>query len=253
MPRLGLALSGGGARGIAHLGILQALDEMEIEISEISGTSAGAIVGAFYASGVAPKQVLEIVRSTRLIKFMRPAISRTGLLNLKRLQDLFMRHLPTDSFQGLTKKLTINATDISKGETRYFDQGELIPAILASCCMPVIFDPMVIDGTAYMDGGVLNNLPVEPLQHSCEVVVGSHCNPVDREFAIKNAKALFERTFLMAIRNNTLQRQERCQVFIEPPKLAKYVGSDFNKAQELFDIGYEYVLQHKIQLGLVSA
>lgn len=248
MTKIGLALSGGGARGIAHLGVMQALDELGVQIDAISGTSAGAIMGAFYAADVAPKEVVEFIKSIKWLKFVRPAISKTGLLSVHKLKALFVRHLPVNSFQETTKSLTINATDISKGEIRYFNQGELIPAILASCCMPVIFDPMVIDGTAYMDGGVLNNLPVEPLKESCEVVIGSHCNPVDREFAITNAKTLLERTFLMAIRNNTLQRQELCDVFIEPPALGKYVGSDFNKADELFKIGYDYTLSRSKEL-----
>ena len=242
MTKIGLALSGGGARGIAHLGVMQALDEMGVEIDAISGTSSGAIMGAFYAADVAPKETLDIIKSIRWLKFVRPAISKTGLLNVQKLKTLFVRHLPVSSFQETSKRLTINATDISKGETRYFDQGEMIPAILASCCMPVIFDPVMIDGIAYMDGGVLNNLAIEPLQGSCEVIIGSHCNPVDREFTIKNAKTLLERTFLLAIRNNTLQRQELCDIFIEPPALGKYVGSDFNKADELFKIGYDYTI-----------
>lgn len=242
MAKIGLALSGGGARGIAHLGVIAALDEIGVQIDAVSGTSAGAIMGAFCATNVPPKEVLEIIKSIKWLKFVRPAISKTGLLNVQKLESLFVRNLPVRSFQETSKKLTVNATDISKGETRYFDHGELIPAILASCCMPVIFDPMVIDGVAYMDGGVLNNLPIEPLQGSCELIIGAHCNPVDQEFTIKNAKTLLERTFLMAIRNNTLQRQELCNVFVEPPKLGKYVGSDFNKADELFKIGYDYTI-----------
>ncbi|GJM28346.1 MAG: hypothetical protein DHS20C17_09810 [Cyclobacteriaceae bacterium] len=242
MAKVGIALSGGGARGIAHLGVLQALDDLGVEIAEISGTSSGAIMGAFYAAGTPPEKVLELIKATNLLRFMRPAISRTGLLKVERLQSLFIRHLPVDSFQGLTKKLIINATDIVKGEIRYFDQGELVPAILASCCMPVIFDPIVINGVSYMDGGILNNLPIEPLQPGCEIIIGSHCNPVDREFKLKHAKALLERTLLMAIRNNTLQRQQQCQIYFEPPALSKYIGSDFNKADELYKIGYQYVI-----------
>ena len=244
MALVGLALSGGGARGIAHLGVIQALTDLGIEIEALSGTSSGAITGAFFASGVAPPEVLKIIKKTKLIKFVRPAISKTGLLKVQKLQDLFARHLPAHSFQELGKKLTITATDIHQGQTKYFNQGELIPAILASCCMPVIFDPMVIDGVAYMDGGILNNLPVEPLMTDCEIIIGSHCNPVDREFKLKNAKALLERTLLMAIRNNTLQRQQQCHYFIEPPALGKYIGSDFDKAQEMFDIGYKYTIQN---------
>lgn len=248
MAGIGLVLSGGGARGIAHLGVLQAFDDLGIEINALSGTSSGAMVGAFYASGVAPRKVLEIIKKTKLLLFVRPAISKTGLLKVQKLQDLFSKHLPFNSFQELPKKLTINATDVKKGESKYFDKGDLIPAILASSCMPVIFDPMVIDGVSYIDGGILNNLPVEPLLPTCDIVVGSHCNPVDREFRVKNAKALLERTFLLAIRNNTLHRQQQCHLFIEPPALGKYIGSDFDKASEIYQIGYSYVMSRRKEL-----
>ena len=248
MGKIGLAMSGGGARGVAHLGVLQALDEFGVEISALSGTSFGAIAGAFYASGIEPIEVLKILKKTKLLWFVRPAISKKGLFKVEKLQDLFSKYLPFSSFQDLPKKLTVNATDVNKGETKYFDQGALIPAILASSCMPVIFDPMVIDGTSYIDGGVLNNLPVEPLLDSCDKVLGSHCNPVDREFIVKNAKALLERTLLMAIRNNTLQREQQCDFYIEPPGLSKYIGSDFEKASEIYQIGYEYVIGKREEL-----
>ncbi len=248
MTKIGITLSGGAARGIAHLGVLKAFDDLGIEISAVSGTSSGAIVGSFYASGVPPDEVLKILKKVKLFKFVQPAISKTGLLKVDKLKKLFARHLPVDSFQALTKRLTINATDIVKGETRYFDQGPLIPPILASCCMPVIFDPVVIDGVSYIDGGILNNLPVEPLLSECDIIVGSHCNPVGQDFKIKNAKALLERTLLMAIRNNTLQRQQQCHYFIEPPALTEFIGSDFDKTEQMFEIGYHYVQQRSEDL-----
>ena len=253
MKRAGLALSGGGARGIAHLGMLEAFDELGIKFDEISGTSFGAVAGAFYASGIKPAEVLKLVIKTKLIRFIRPAISKTGLLKVEKLNDLFSKHLPVNDFKELGKKLTVNATDIKKGEIKYFDQGPLIPAILASCCMPVIFDPMMIEGTAYIDGGILNNLPVEPLQPGCEVIVGSHCNPVEPNFKVKNAKALLERTLLMAIRNNTLQRREYCHLFIEPAALGGYIGSDFDKARQIYDIGYGHVMEGRNEIEAILA
>ncbi len=245
MHKIGVALSGGGARGIAHLGVLQALDDMGVQAQAVAGTSSGAIVGAFYAGGMPPKEVLELVKKVKLFKFMRPALSRTGLLKIERLRKLFEKHLPQTSFQGLTKKLTVVATDIVKGQSTYFSDGDMIEAILASCCMPVIFDPITINGVCYIDGGILNNLPVEPLQPACNFIIGSHCNPVDADFNIKHAKALLERTLLMAIRNNTLSRKEHCQYFLEPAALEKYIGSDFGKAEEIYKIGYDHTWAEK--------
>ena len=99
MKRIGLALSGGGARGIAHLGALEAFDELGVDFDEISGTSFGAIAGAFYASGIKPSEVLQLVTKTKLILFVRPAISKTGLLKVEKLNGLFSKHLPMDQFE----------------------------------------------------------------------------------------------------------------------------------------------------------
>lgn len=240
MSKIGVALSGGGARGIAHLGVLQALDDMGLKIHALSGTSSGAIVGAFYAGGMPPKEVLELIIKTSLYKFLRPAISRTGLLKIQQLRRLFYKNLPQTSFHGLQRKLTVVATDVVKGQSAYFSDGDLIDCILASCCMPVIFDPIEIEGVTYIDGGILNNLPIEPLLNTCNVIVGSHCNPVDANFKVKNAKALLERTLLMAIRNNTLIRRDQCHIYLEPAPLEKYIGSDFGKAREIYQIGYDH-------------
>lgn len=251
MQKVGVALSGGGARGIAHLGVLQALDDMGVEIEALSGTSSGAIVGALYAGGMAPKEALQLFKKAKLYKFMRPAISRTGLLKIQRLRGLFRQHLPQDSFQGLQKKLTVVATDIVQGQSKYFSEGDLIDSILASCCMPVIFEPIKIDGISYIDGGILNNLPIEPLQSSCDIIIGSHCNPVDGNFKVKHAKALLERTLLMAIRNNTLNRQSQCQFYLEPTSLEKYIGSDFDKADEIYQIGYDHTWSQRESIKLL--
>lgn len=240
MTNIGIALSGGGARGIAHLGVLQALDDMGVELGALSGTSSGAIVGAFYAGGMPPKELMELLAKTKLYKFMRPALRRTGLLKIDKLRTLFEQHLPQTRFEALDKRLTVVATDVVKGQSKYFQEGDIIDGVLASCCMPVIFDPISIDGVQYIDGGILNNLPIEPLQEQCSLVFGSHCNPVDESFEVRNAKALLERTLLMAIRNNTLTRKQQCQIYLEPSELEKYIGSDFGKAAEIYKIGYDH-------------
>ncbi len=245
---IGIALSGGGARGIAHLGVLQALDELGVKLQALSGTSLGAMVGAFYADGVSPREVLELFKKTSFYRLIWPAMSRTGLLNIQQLQNILETHLAHHQFEDLAMDFTAVATDVSQGRSVYFNQGPLIPAILASCCMPVIFKPLKLDGVSYIDGGILNNLPVEPLEPSCDIIIGSHCNPVEPNFKVKHAKALLERTFLLAIRNNTFSRMEKCHLFLEPQRLGKFIGSDFDKAQEIFDIAYQYTLSKRVEI-----
>lgn len=242
--QIGLALSGGGARGIAHIGIIKALLEKGVNIAAISGTSAGAVVGAMYSYGYQPEEVLKIIVKTSFIKRMRPALARTGLLKIENLKDVFLKYLPENDFSALKIPLTVAATELKKGQTSFFSEGELITPILASCCVPVLFNPVKYRGGTYVDGGILNNLPVEPLRDKVDFIIGCHTNPIDDDFDVKNVKVLIERSLLMAINGNTQKRKEMCNLLIEPPGLKKYAGSELSKARELFEVGYQYVREN---------
>ncbi len=240
MKKTGIALSGGGARGIAHVGILKAMDEAGIKISMMSGTSSGAIVGLLYCSGYAPDSIMEIIKETNLIKYMRPAVSLAGLLKMENIMPVFREYLRNDSFEALNIPLVVAATNIRTATTTYFQNGPLIKSVLASCAVPVIFEPVKMNSESYIDGGVLNNLPVEPLIGLCDVIIASNCNPVSQNFIPTNMKALVERTLLMAIGVNTYLQKDKCSLFLEPERLQNTAVSDFSKAKDFFMIGYEY-------------
>src|SRR5579871_1099625 len=118
--KVGIALSGGGARGVAHIGVLKALEEMNVEISVISGTSAGSIVGSLYSYGYRPDEILSIVQNVSLFKSMRPSWTSTGLLSLEGLGHELIKHMPENNFSALKLPLTIAATDIKRGEIVHF-------------------------------------------------------------------------------------------------------------------------------------
>jgi NTE family protein len=237
--KVGLALSGGGARGISHIGVLKALQEAHIPIHRLSGTSAGAIVGALFAAGHAPDAILQMITSTNLFWILRPALSRGGLLKLEALAEIMQKYLPDNTFEGLKLPLTVGATDFVQGTTRYFETGPLIRPILAACSIPVVFEPINIQGHMYVDGGLLDNLPTTPLEGRVDYIIGSHCNPIDGNFDIKNVKKVMERSLLMAINGNTQKSKEACHVLIEPPGLAQYSGFELKKAEAIFSLGYE--------------
>ncbi|MBL7857501.1 MAG: patatin-like phospholipase family protein [Cyclobacteriaceae bacterium] len=238
--KTGLVLSGGGARGVAHIGMLKALEEFGITVDCIAGTSAGAIVGALYAYGYSPDKIFEIISTTGFFKSVRPAWSFTGLLSLDGLRTMLLNYIPENNFAVLKIPMTVATTDIRKGKSEYFSSGELITPILASACVPAIFNPVQIKGNVYVDGGILDNLPVRCIRHECDVVIGSHCNFISPDVDIKNIRNVVERTLLMAIGGNTISSKALCDVLIEPPGLGKYSGFELNKASELFDIGYSF-------------
>ena len=240
MKKIGISLSGGGSRGIVHIGILKAFDEAGIKISMMSGASAGAIVGLFYCSGYSPDNIMEIIRETKLIKYVRPAISLQGLLRLESIIEIFNKYIRHDSFEALKIPLIVSATNVNKGTNALFSDGSLIRSVLASCAVPVIFKPIKIGDDSYIDGGVLNNLPVEPLIGQCDVIVASNCNPVSEKYEPGSMRSLLERSLLMAINVNTLTKRDLCDVFLEPEGLRNFGGFDFSKSAEIFKIGYEY-------------
>lgn len=240
----GLVLSGGGARGVSHLGVIKALEEMGVTFHHISGTSAGAIVGSLYAYGYSPDDIFKIITTTRFFKSVRPAWTWAGILSLEGLKDVLRLHIPEDTFESLKIKLTIAATDLIKGRAAYFSSGELVRAVLASSCVPGIFQPLAFNGSSYVDGGILDNFPVQPVRATCDVVIGSHCNPIDDQFDKQNLRAIIERSLLMAINGNTAANKKMCDVLIEPPGVAKFSGYELGKAQRMFDIGYEYVIKN---------
>lgn len=237
---IGLVLSGGGARGIAHLGVMKALNEQGITISRITGTSAGAIAGALFANGYTPEESLKIIESSSFTKYLRPAWNRMGLLRIDTAIDLYRQYLPHDRFERLQIPLHVAAVDLNEGDLDVFESGELIRPVLASCCLPGIFEPMLINKRQYVDGGVLNNLPVELIENKVDIVLGSHCNPFGLTKPITSMRGVIERSLILAVQSKTKERFAKCNVLIEPPELANYGLSDIKRARELFRIGYQH-------------
>lgn len=238
--KIGIALSGGGARGIAHIGVLQALEEMGVKISVISGTSAGSIVASLYAYGLTPYQILGEVKQLSLLKSLRPAWSWTGLLTMDGLKTLLIKNIPDNKFEALKIPLTVAATEIRKGEVNYFSSGELASAVIASCSIPAVFNPSTINGNLYVDGGLLDNLPARCIRNQCDFLIGSHCNEISREFDPKNLKKVIERSLLIAVYANTQQSKSLCDISISPPDMDRFTVFEIEKAQEIFRVGYQF-------------
>ncbi|MEO5910733.1 MAG: patatin-like phospholipase family protein [Pelobium sp.] len=244
--KIGIVLSGGGIRGVAHLGVLKAIEEKGIVISNISGTSAGSIVGALYANKIDPYEALQIFQETRLLKFIKPAFKSIALLNIENVAKLLKTYIPHDSFEHLKIPLTITATNFNEGKLVYFSEGELIRRVLASSCIPGVFKPIELDGKFYVDGGVLNNFPVEPLTGKCDFIIGSSCNhlPVVNQF--RNMKHVIERAAILSI-NHDMEEKKKClDILIEPLGLGETGVFDVKKAEEIFWIAHEETL-HQIK------
>ena len=251
--KIGLVLSGGGARGISHLGAVKALSEHGIFPDIISGTSAGAIAGALLAYGYGPEEILEMIIDTNFVRYVRPTFAGNGLLRMDHFEEVVRKFIPENTFECLKLPLIVSATDIFAGETVYFREGELARPVLASSCLPGLFAPMEYQGRHLVDGGVLSNMPVEPLEGVADYIVGVHCNPFKLLHPPRSTREVIYRSMILAVHAKTKERFEKCQLLLEAPQLGDYSVYNLRKARELFALGYRHarqVLQNTPALAL---
>jgi NTE family protein len=236
--KTGIVLSGGGARGFAHLGLLQALNEAGIYPDVISGTSAGALVGVLYADGYSPKEILKLLNPGSRLDFMRPALPREGLLQISGISKILKTNLRAKTFEELKIPLFVAATDLNHGKAEYFSSGDLIDPVIASASIPVLFQPVIINNIHYVDGGVLDNLPLYPIEEQCGYIIGSFVNPVGHVEKISGLINIAERAFMLSMTKEIIEKSKRFDLFVAPVELMNYKILDPEKAEELFELGY---------------
>ena len=237
--KFGISLSGGGARGIVHIGVLEALHKYGIRPEIISGASAGALVGVFYASGMEPLQILELVKANKMVKMFKWQMPSNGLIDIKKVVSLLEMNIEKDDFSSLKKPFYCSVVNLNSGHSEIKHEGKLFQWVLASASIPIIFEPQVIDGNSYVDGGLLNNLPVDCIRNQCRILIGVHVNHNGAQESISGIKAVAERTFRLAMSQNVRESLTKCDFVIDPPETRKFNTFDFKKADELFRIGFE--------------
>ncbi len=248
--KIGLALSGGGAKGVCHLGMMDALLEKGFHFDVISGSSAGSVVGAMYANGHSPKEALEIFKATDFKELSEFALNWSGLLNIRKAADYLGNYLPK-TFEELRIPFFATCTSMNRNSSIYFSEGPLLKVLLASCTIPVIFEPVEINGEQLVDGGVLDNLPIQPLkEEKMDFIIGLHCNSLGEGKKAVGWRELMTRSLEMSMSSAIHEKSTGIDLFMEPPRMSNYEVFDFKKAQEMYDIGYSYAKSHleKIEL-----
>jgi NTE family protein len=236
---VGLVLSGGGARGFAHLGVLQALNEAGIFPGVISGTSAGALVGVLYADGYTPVEIMKLMNSSTMLHYIRPVMPREGLLQITGMVKILKANLRAKTFEELKIPLFVSATDLNNGKVVYFSKGLLLDPVIASASIPVLFKPVIIDNIHYVDGGVLDNLPVGPIEDKCRFIIGSFVNPTGYEENVSGLINIAERTFLLSMSKEVLDKSKKFDLLIAPQELRNYKILDPEKSEEVYQVGYK--------------
>ncbi len=241
--KYGLVLSGGGTRGFAHLGAIKALEEHNIKPDIISGVSAGSIVGALYADDQSAENALKALIDKNLLGLLEVMVPKNGLLKMTGFEKTLRKSLSARTFEELKIPLYIHAVNINTIEYTRFEKGDLISAIKASSSIPIVFAPVEINGYQYLDGGIINNFPVEPLVDCCETIIGINVNPVGVQHDVRGLKTIAVRAFHLTMRNHARARKEYCDIYIEPEKLEKYGILDISSAEAVFEIGYNKTVE----------
>ena len=236
----GLVLSGGGARGAAHIGVIKALEEYGISPTHISGTSVGAIVGALYAADVSWSEILRFFKNIPIFRANRYARNKPGFFDTEKFYDDLKVYLPNDNFDDLKKTLFITATNVIDGSLKIFSKGQLIKPVIASATFPGVFTPIEINGMYYIDGGTLNNFPVETLKKDCDKIIGVYVNPL-KKISIKDLKHSYnvvERAYKIKVASESMLKFLDCDLVIYPEALINYGTFGMNNIDAIFNLGY---------------
>ncbi|MBS3913290.1 MAG: patatin-like phospholipase family protein [Bacteroidetes bacterium] len=245
--KTGLVLSGGGARGLTHVGVLMALEELGVQIDEISGTSAGALIATLYSGGRSPAQILEIIEKHHFLDIRNLYWRGSGFFNHRSLKKIISNNISAMTFEELNRKVFVTATNIADGIAETFEQGELAAPVAASAAVPMMFAPVAIGDKLYVDGGILNNFPIEPLINRCDFIIGSNVSTWPENHKKWTPFLVLQRSFLLSVNNSFQVKKDKCHVLIDPP-VGHFGAFSKSKLHNLVDIGYENTMLHKNEI-----
>jgi len=255
-PRIGLALGGGGAKGLAHILMLETLDELGIRPHVIAGTSIGAIIGALYAAGLSGKEIraqveqffvdqdeaerslFALPKSLRWLDFIDPALASGGLLDSSDFIAWLGEVLPVTNFGDLEIPLTVVAAELLTGQEVIMKSGALLPALQASMAVPGVFPPVEVNGHSLVDGGVANPLPYDRVQDDCDITIAidvSGSRHLEDGETLTSMGVLMQ-SFTAMSRNILVEKLKRQQpaVYIRPD-IRNVKMLEFYKAREVFE------------------
>lgn len=238
---LGYALSGGGAKGFAHLGALKVLEKCGLKPDAIAGTSAGALAGVFYADGFQPDEIVELFHKKEFREFVELTMPTSGFFKSTGLHNFLKKNLRATRFEELQIPLYVVATDWNKAAPVVFSNGDdLVDAVVASCSVPIVFHPQIIHDEPYVDGGLFKNFPVSVIRKKCKYVIGINVSYLLPPPEKTNIKKMLERTFNLMSNSNTILDKAYCDVLIETKGMEKYSMFDLQSQKEIMESGYHY-------------
>ena len=238
IPAIGVALGGGFARGIAHIGVLKVLEEENIPVRVIAGTSVGALIGACYCSGLSVSEMEDVARNTRFTTFARWTLSRCGFASNDRMISFLTRTLKCKTFEDLRIPLGITATDFNTGEGVVFHSGSIIDPVRASCAYPGMFLPVQIRGRYLVDGMLSHPVPSRPLREmGADRVIAVHLKGTwSNGGAPRHLFDVIGQSFAIAQDAMSSLWRSATDLIVEPD-VAGFAYDDFKRAKDLIKVG----------------
>lgn len=238
--KVGIAFSGGGARGFAHAGALEAIEEAGLQPDILAGVSAGSVVATLYAAGLRPRQFLDIFSDQAFTSLARLRPTGGGFFSLEPFGEFIRENLHGyENLEDLPVPVYLGVTDFTHGVAAEFHTGEISRRVVASCSIPITFRPVEIDGVEYVDGGVLRNHPAWIIRDKCDLLIGINVSPLLPEKDENNTIwSVALRTYNIMAKSNQQHDMNLCDVNIAPLEIAHYAPFDLKNINNVYMSGY---------------
>lgn len=240
---IGYAFSGGGARGFSHIGVLKALEQFGIRPNVMSGVSAGSVAAVMYASGLTPDEMAECFKNLpNLTNFVTWKIPGNSLMKIDKFGRLIESWLPVKYLEELEVPTIVCATDFQHCKAIGWGKGEIVPRVLASCSIPIVFEPIRINDGVYVDGGVLRNLPAWAIRKYCKTLYGINCSPLNPVWEDPDKHNILDvalRTYRIMSKSNMAIDAKMCDVLFNLKGAHKIGTFDISKFDHAVNLGYE--------------
>lgn len=238
---IGVAFSGGGARGFTHIGMLMAMERFGIKPDVIAGVSAGSIAAVMYASGLTPLDMRQcFADANKFGDFREWIVPKNGIFKLSKFGKLLDSWLSVKYLEELSIPTVVCATNLETGSQVGWGKGEIVPRVIASCSIPIVFCPVQIKGSHYVDGGVLHNLPAWAIREYCDVLYGCNCSPLNKRYKYKDSLLdIALRSYHLTTKANLAQDIRLCDYLITPTELEGQKIFDLASLDQSIKLGYE--------------
>ncbi|WP_335870499.1 patatin-like phospholipase family protein [Bacillus sp. 2205SS5-2] len=252
-PQIGLALGSGGARGFAHLGVLKVLKDHHIPIDYIAGSSMGALVGAFYATGHQMEDLYKLSTAFKRKYFLDFTVPKMGFISGKRIKEFIHLFTHQKNLEDLSIPVSVVATDLTHGKKVIFTEGSIAEAVRASISIPGIFVPEKKDGRILVDGGVIDRVPVSVVKEmGADIVIAVDVSHVNKEAELNNIYDIIMQSIDILQLEILENRVIHSDVMIRP-HVEMFSSKAFTNIEEMIEVGEQEAKKHIPQIQTLIA